>query len=94
MVHTTSVYQMHRFRIVRRECGILVRMKLWQWLLYVTNNEKESRHEEAFDIAFFVINTIAVLAGGLYLLCINEWQWIPFLVIEYTWALDNMRHNR
>lgn len=63
-------------------------------LRYVTNNETISRHEEEFDIAFFIINTLAVFIGGGYLAYIGEWQWIPFLIIEYTWAIDTMRHNR
>jgi len=65
-----------------------------RFFLYVTNNEEFSRHEEEFDIAFFIINTIAVVVGGFYLGYVQEWHWIPFLVIEYTWAIDNMRHNR
>jgi hypothetical protein len=69
-------------------------MNLKSWLLYITNNEPVSRHEEAFDIAFFIINTIAVIVGSIYLGYIQEWHWIPFLVIEYTWAIDTMRHNR
>lgn len=64
------------------------------FFLYVTNNLAVSRHEEEFDIAFFIINTCAVLIGGAYLGYIGEWQWVPFLVIEYTWAIDTMRHNR
>jgi len=69
-------------------------MKLHRWLLYLTNNEEVSRHEEGFDIAFFVINTVAVIFGIVMFIKYNEPQWIPVLVIEYTWALDNMRHNR
>jgi len=69
-------------------------MNLRQWLLYITNNEESSRHEEYFDIAFFIINTIAVIVGGTLLAVYDEPQWIPFLIIEYTWALDGMRHNR
>lgn len=69
-------------------------MDLRRWLLYITNNEPSSRHEEEFDIAFFIVNTIAVIVGSIYLARIDEWQWIPFLVIEYTWAMDTMRHNR
>ena len=69
-------------------------MKLKKFLVYITNNEESPRHETQFDIAFFFINTLAVLVGGWYLAHINEWQWIPFLVIEYTWAMDTMRHNR
>ncbi len=69
-------------------------MKIWNWLLYITNNEKESRHEQLFDVAFFIINTVAVIFGIIMLTIYGEPQWIPVLVIEYTWALDNMRHNR
>ena len=64
------------------------------FLLYVTNNEPHSRHEEWFDIGFFIVNTIAIIGGAWYLSHIGEWQWIPFLIIEYTWAVDTMRHNR
>ncbi len=67
---------------------------LKKFLLYVTNNEDSSRHEQEFDMAFFIINTLAVFLGGTYLAYIGEWHWIPFLVIEYTWAIDTMRHNR
>ena len=69
-------------------------MRIKQWLLYITNNERISRHEEHFDIIFFIINTLAVIAGSVYIAYIGEWQWVPFLVIEYTWAIDNLRHNR
>ena len=69
-------------------------MGIRDFLLYITNNEEVSRHERGFDIAFFIINTIALILGSLYLLRIGEWQWIAFLVIEYTWAMDTMRHNR
>lgn len=63
-------------------------------LYYFTNNLKESRHEEIFDIFFFITNTLAIIAGIIILIQRNEPQWIPFLIIEYNWALDNMRHNR
>lgn len=69
-------------------------MNMRKWLLYVTNNEEVSRHEESFDIAFFIVNTIAVVLGIAMFIIHNEPQWIPVLIIEYTWALDNMRHNR
>lgn len=62
--------------------------------MYITNNEETSRHEKQFDVAFFIINTIAVVVGTIYLSLAKEWQWIPFLMIEYTWAIDTMRHNR
>jgi len=69
-------------------------MTIWKWLLYVTNNERESRHEQMFDVIFFIINTIAGIFGVAMFIIFDEPQWIPILVIEYTWALDNMRHNR
>lgn len=69
-------------------------MNLKDLLLYLTNNEKESRHEQEFDFMFFLINTAALLIGICLLIIYGEPHWIPFLVIEYSWALDNMRHNR
>jgi hypothetical protein len=69
-------------------------MKIKKWLLYVTNNEEVSRHEEEFDIIFFIVNTIAVVFGVIMFIAHGEPQWIPIVIIEYTWALDNMRHNR
>lgn len=69
-------------------------MGLRNWFLYVTNNEEKSRHEEFFDVLFFVVNTSALVFGIIMFVVHGEPQWIPVLVIEYTWALDNMRHNR
>ena len=69
-------------------------MSIKKFLLYITNNEETSRHEEIFDIGFFVVNTLALICGGIYLVLANEWAWIAFLIIEYTWAMDTMRHNR
>ncbi len=68
--------------------------KFWDYLLYITNNEKESRHEQLFDVLFFFVNTIGLIFGIYLLTTHDEPQWIPFLIIEYSWALDNMRHNR
>jgi hypothetical protein len=65
-----------------------------KFLVYVTNNEETPRHETEFDIAFFIINSCAVIFGGWYFLSIGQAEWIPFLIIEYTWAVDTMRHNR
>ena len=62
--------------------------------MYLTNNEDISRHEEHFDIGFLIVNTLAVIVGIALFISHNEPQWISVLVIEYAWALDNMRHNR
>ena len=69
-------------------------MRLKKFLVYITNNEETPRHETEFDIAFFIINTLAVFIGGWYFVHIGQVEWLPFLVIEYTWAVDTMRHNR
>ncbi|MEK7625192.1 MAG: hypothetical protein AAB467_02460 [Patescibacteria group bacterium] len=68
--------------------------KLGRAFLYITNNEETSRHEEYFDIIFFIINTFALIFGTVMFIYHDEPQWIPVLIIEYSWALDNMRHNR
>ena len=69
-------------------------MKLKDWLLYVTNNEKTSRHEEIFDVIFFAVNTVALVFGVILFIVHHDPEWIPVLIIEYTWAFDNMRNNR
>ncbi len=69
-------------------------MSLKGWLLYLTNNEKVSRHETQFDVGFLIVNTTALVVGAIFFLAYSEPQWIAFLVIEYTWAFDSMRHNR
>ena len=51
-------------------------------------------HSNPVDVVFFVVNTIAVMVGVYLFISKGEAQWIPVLVIEYAWALDNMRHNR
>lgn len=68
--------------------------RIKKWLLYITNNEETSRNEEEFDIAFFIINTVASIVGTYFFIVRGQPEWIAVLVIEYTWALDNMRHNR
>ncbi|MCX6720869.1 MAG: hypothetical protein NTW11_03630 [Candidatus Staskawiczbacteria bacterium] len=69
-------------------------MKIWKWLLYITNNEETSRHEQQFDAIFFIVNTIALVLGIIMFIIYGSPEWIPVLVIEYTWAFDNMRNNR
>jgi hypothetical protein len=69
-------------------------MEIWKWLLYLTNNEEKSRHEEFFDIFFLFVNTAALIFGTILFIIYDEPQWIPVLIIEYSWAFDNMRNNR
>ena len=69
-------------------------MIMWEFLKYITNNEKKSRHEEIFDAIFWIVETVMLVFGTWLLLHMDEPQWIPFLVIEYCWAMDNLRHNR
>lgn len=63
-------------------------------MLYLTNNEETSRHEQIFDVIFFSINTIALFFGIFLFAAHNASEWIPILIIEYTWAFDNIRNNR
>ena len=63
-------------------------------LLKITNNGNKSMHEAEWDIAFFIINTLALIFGISAFIIKGEWQWIPVLVIEYNWAMDNLRNNR
>jgi hypothetical protein len=65
-----------------------------KFLRYITNNENRSRHEEAFDGIFWITETVALVFGVCMLLSKHNAEWIPFLVIEYCWAMDNLRHNR
>ena len=65
-----------------------------KFLRYITNNEVVSRHEEVFDGIFWIIETLALGFGVVILLAKHSAEWIPFLVIEYCWAMDNLRHNR
>ena len=67
---------------------------MWKFLKYITNNEEKSRHEEIFDAIFWIIETIMLIFGTWILIVVREQQWIAFLVIEYCWAMDNLRHNR
>ena len=67
---------------------------IYKWLKWVTNNEDISRHEVEFDITFFFVNTIALIVGAYVLYVTHELKWLAFLIIEYSWAFDNMRHNR
>ena len=65
-----------------------------RFLRYITNNEAKSRHEEGFDMFFWMVETLALVVGIWILLAKHSAEWIPFLVIEYCWAMDNLRHNR
>ena len=68
--------------------------KPYKFLLYVTNNEDKPRDEEKWDIAGFIIATIALLIGLYFIWKKREILWASFLIIEYLWYIDNMRHNR
>ena len=67
---------------------------MWRFLRYITNNEAVSRHEEIFDAIFWIVETLALIVGIGILLAKHYPEWIAFLVIEYCWAMDNLRHNR
>lgn len=68
--------------------------KMFSFLRYITNNEAQSRHEVQFDVFFWLVETLALVLGTWILAVKHDGEWIPFLVIEYCWAMDNLRHNR
>lgn len=70
--------------------------KVWEHFCWITNNEMRPKHEVEFDIAFFIINTLAV-SFGVYSMLMSSRDTAPFaamLIIEWTWALDTIRNNR
>ena len=69
-------------------------MNIKQFFKYITNNENKPRHEAEFDVVFFIVNTVTLIGGIILLLIKKLPEWIPFLIIEYCWAMDNLRHNR
>ena len=69
-------------------------MRLPRWLLYLTNNLPQSKHEKEWDVFFFLVETIAMLGGVGMLIGFGEPQWAPVVVIEWAWAVDQLRHNR
>jgi len=71
-----------------------IKKQIYKILIYLTNNEYYPKDEILFDNIFLIVNTIALVIGIPLFLLRGEGQWIAVLIIEYTWALDNMRHNR
>lgn len=67
---------------------------IYAFFLWITNNEPKPRHEVEFDITFFILNTLILIAGSYGLYTSGEWPWISIIAIEYCWALDTLRHNR
>jgi len=68
--------------------------KIIKFFKFVTNNNRASEHHELeFDITFFIIITIALITGIVLLAIKQMLEWSPFLIIEYIWCLDNLRHN-
>ena len=59
-------------------------MKLWDLLLYLTNNEESSRHEQQFDIVFLVINTIALVFGVIFLRISSEIINVPCIMYQVS----------
>jgi len=71
-----------------------MRKKIYKWLRWATNNGKKSTHEAEWDIGGFVVATLSLIVGVYLIKIKSEYMWLPFLVIEYLWYIDNMRNNR
>jgi len=79
----------------------MLKDKIYKFLLYLTNNEREKtieewRHDEIhFDIAFLIIMLILLIIGVLaFSFEQDKWGWLCMLGVEVTWAWDSLRHNR
>jgi len=68
--------------------------KIYYFLKYLTNNLRNSKHETEWDIVFFLIISIMLVLGIGLLIVKHTEEWIAFLVIEFVWCCDNLRHNR
>lgn len=73
---------------------IYTKSKVYQFLLWVTNNKAQSHNEREFDIFFFIVNTIILIYGSWWLYSTHNGSFISLLALEYTWALDTLRNNR
>jgi len=66
----------------------------YKFLVYLTNNEKQSKHEIQFDIVFFILTIIFFLWGYYIFFRKGMIEWIPVLGLETIWCIDSIRHNR
>ncbi len=55
--------------------------------MYLTNNEEVSRHEEHFDVAFLIVNTLALFIGIAMFIKYNEPQWISVYIKLTTFVV-------
>lgn len=75
--------------------------KIYDWLIYLTNNEKISpaewrRDEVFFDVVFFVVLILDAIFIGIPSIIFDSGRlekafWVVALVI---WIWENIRHNR
>jgi len=82
-------------------------IKIYDYMLFLTNNEnksvKEWRQDEInFDIGFLLLGFILLIVGcisvGFYI-CTKEDLYIGIMfacefIICFIWLFDNIRHNR
>jgi hypothetical protein len=68
-------------------------MKMYKWLLYITNNLEKSQHEKEWDIGVFIVMTLC-LVSGIPLMWKAEPGWVLFGIMFYAGYLDQLRHNR
>jgi len=72
----------------------ILRKKIYHFLLYLTNNLPVSKHEEAWDIVFFLVAILSTIGGIVLFLIRKEPQWIPVILLEFCWLWDNIKFNR
>ena len=75
---------------------------LYDWLLYLTNNEEQKTRKEwladerKFDVIFFLTIVFCLVTGIICFLFpgTEKFGWMCMLIIECVWCFDNLRHNR
>jgi hypothetical protein len=75
--------------------------KIYDTLLYLTNNLSTSRDEIKFDIGFFIVIMLAtfisiplLIRSGIESGSVGEFAWAAIVLIFAVESWDSMRHNR
>lgn len=71
-----------------------MKSKIWQLLIYITNNGPVSLHETEWDIVCFIIGAIALIIATPLFVIKNEVEWACvciFWLLEDLVAIRNAR---
>ena len=71
-----------------------IAQKLYDILLWITNNKANTVNEPQFDIFFWSCGTLILGLGTVGFIKAHEWYWASIIWIEYFWMWDAIRNNR